>query len=154
VTGANGNSGEWGHNPLPWMTPEEFPGPPCYCGRNGCIEQFVSGTGLSADHQRMTGERLAPPEIAQRAADGGLECTGALTRCEGRLARALAHVMNLLDPHVIVLGGGLSNISRFYTSVPKLWLGFAYGDTARTRLVRAEHGDSSGVRGAAWLWDA
>jgi fructokinase len=153
VGGANRGAGEWGHNPLPWMTPQEFPGPRCYCGRSGCIERFVSGPALTADHERATRVQLAPAEIAARAAAGDEPCAQSLARLESRLARALAHVINLLDPDVIVLGGGLSNIKRLYTTVPGLWSAHTYSGTARTRLVQAMHGDASGVRGAAQLWD-
>jgi fructokinase len=154
VGGANRGAGEWGHNPLPWMAPAEYPGPRCYCGRNGCIEFFVSGPALAADHERATGMRLAPASIAERAADGDAACAGSLARLENRLARALAHVINLLDPDVIVLGGGLSNIERLYSAVPELWGAHNYTTALATRLVRAAHGDASGVRGAARLWDA
>lgn len=152
--GANGGAAEWGHNPLPWMTPEEYPGPRCYCGRNGCIEFFVSGPALAADHERATGMPLAPAEIAARAATGDPACASSLARLENRLARALAHVINLLDPDVIVLGGGLSNIDRLYAAVPELWGAHLYAASVETRLLRAAHGDASGVRGAARLWDA
>jgi len=150
--GANGIGGEWGHNPLPWMEPGEFPGPPCYCGRAGCIERFVSGPALVADHQRVEGERLEPAAIASHAAAGDAGCARSLARLEDRLARAFAHVINLLDPEVIVLGGGLSKIERIYANVPRAWGQFIYSDAAATRLVRAAHGDASGVRGAARLW--
>lgn len=153
VSGANRSAGEWGHNPLPWMTPEEFPGPRCYCGRSGCIERFVSGPALAADHERTTRARLMPAEIAAGAAAGDAPCAQSLARLESRLARALAHVINLLDPDVIVLGGGLSNVVRLYAAVPGLWSAHTYSDAVRTRLVRAAHGDASGVRGAAQLWE-
>jgi fructokinase len=151
--GANAIGGEWGHNPLPWMAPDEYPGPRCYCGRSGCIERFVSGPALAADHASATGQHLEPAAIAARAADGDRECAQTLQRYERRLARALAHVINLLDPDVIVLGGGLSQIPSLYANVPGLWTQYAYSDTVDTSLVRAAHGDASGVRGAAWLWD-
>ena len=153
-SGANTSAGEWGHNPLPWMRPGEFPGPRCSCGRVGCIEQFVSGTALAADHERSTGTALPPPEIAARAARGDVSCETSMARLEDRLARALAHVINLLDPEVIVVGGGLSALDRLYANVPRLWQGFAYAPEPRTRLARALHGDASGVRGAAMLWSA
>lgn len=153
VGGANRSAGEWGHNPLPWMTPQEFPGPRCNCGRNGCIERFVSGPALARDHERATGLRLAPAAISSRAAAGDRDCAQSLARLEERLARALAHVINLLDPDVIVLGGGLSNIDRLYTAIPGMWLPHVYAASIQTRLVRAAHGDASGVRGAARLWD-
>jgi len=153
VKGANAIAGEWGHNPLPWMTPEEFPGPRCYCGRPGCIERFVSGPALTEDHLRATGERMAPADIAARAAAGDAACAAALKRHAGRLARALAHVINLLDPDIIVLGGGLSNFEHLYEAVPRLWSRFVYADSVATALARAVHGDASGVRGAARLWE-
>ena len=151
LSGPNAITGEWGHNPLPWSTPEELPGPPCYCGKNGCIETFLSGPGLAGDHQRTTGGRLTPPGIAALAEQGDPAAEATLDRYEGRLARALAGVINMLDPHVIVLGGGLSNLTRLYANVPRLWGRFVFSDTVATRLVQARHGDSSGVRGAAWL---
>ncbi len=147
LTGANAIAGEWGHNPLPWPQAEELPGPTCYCGRAGCIETFLSGPGLAAEHFRRTGQQLKAEEIAvSPAGDATLE------RYAERLARALASVINLLDPEVIVLGGGLSNIDRLYRRVPQLWDGYVFSDSLTTRLVRNRHGDSSGVRGAAWLW--
>jgi len=152
LRGANAIAGEWGHNPLPWMTPEEFPGPRCYCGRAGCIERFVSGPALAADHAAIAGTQLEPAEIAARAEAGDPDCAGSMRRYERRLARALAHVINLLDPDAIVLGGGLSNVGSLYESVPRLWTDFVYSDRVDTSLVRAAHGDTSGVRGAAWLW--
>ncbi len=152
VSGANRLAGEWGHNPLPWMTQEEFPGPLCYCGRTGCIERFVSGPALADDHARATGIRLEPAQIAARALAGENACVRTLDRYERRLARALAHVINLLDPDVIVIGGGLSAIERLYANVPRLWSEYVYADAVETALVPAMHGDSSGVRGAARLW--
>ena len=150
--GANAIGGEWGHNPLPWMTPDEYPGPGCYCGRSGCIERFVSGPALAADHASATGQHLEPAAIAARSGDGERDCAQTLRRYERRLARALAHVINLLDPDVIVLGGGLSRIPSLYANVPRLWAEYVYTDFVDTSLVRAAHGDASGVRGAAWLW--
>ena len=150
--GASGFAGEWGHNPLPWMTPQEFPGPRCYCGRCGCIERFISGPALAADHEITAGVRLAPEEIAARAEAGDAACTRSLARFEARVARALAHVINILDPDIIVLGGGLSKIDRIYARVPAQWDAYVYSRGAATRLVRPAHGDSSGVRGAARLW--
>lgn len=154
LSGANASAGEWGHNPLPWMTAEEFPGPRCSCGRLGCIEQFVSGTALAADHLRVTGEKLDARALAAGAAAGSAACEATLRRFEDRLARALAHVINLLDPELIVLGGGVSAIERIYRSVPRLWEAHVYAPSPRTRLVPAAHGDASGVRGAAMLWPA
>lgn len=152
LTGANASAGEWGHNPLPWMRPEEFPGPRCSCGRLGCIEQFVSGPALEADHLRVTGKALDSRAIAAGAAAGDAACEATLQRFEDRLARALALVINLLDPEVIVLGGGLSSLTRIYASVPRAWGAFAFAPRPVTRLVPAAHGASSGVFGAARLW--
>jgi fructokinase len=152
VTGPNGIAGEWGHNPLPWPTDEERPGPACYCGRRGCIETFLSGPGLQADFERHTGQRRDPAAIAATAQSGDGPACAALARYEDRMARALAGVVNVLDPDVIVLGGGMSNIAHLYEAVPRLWTPFVFSDTVSTRMVRARHGDASGVRGAAWLW--
>ena len=153
IAGANGISGEWGHNPLPWMEPAEYPGPDCYCGRRGCIERFVSGPALSGDHERIEGERLEPALIAERAAGGDARCARTLDRYVRRLARALAHVINLVDPDIVVVGGGLSRIDGLFDAVPRIWTRFVYSDSVATRLVRAAHGDASGVRGAALLWE-
>jgi fructokinase len=153
LVGANASAGEWGHNPLPWMTAEEFPGPRCSCGRLGCIEQFVSGSALTADHARVTGRTLKARAIAEGAARGEADCEATLRRFEDRLGRAFAHIINLLDPDVIVVGGGLSALERIYQSVPKAWQGHAYPKQPATRLVRAAHGAASGVRGAAFLWE-
>jgi len=157
VTGANGIAGEWGHNPLPWPDQEERPGPPCYCGKHGCIETFLSGPAMTADHERRTGARMLPRDIARSAERGDSAALATMTRYERRMARALASVINVLDPHVIVLGGGMSNIDRLYDTVPALWADYVFAATGstpdvRTRLARAAHGDASGVRGAAWLW--
>jgi fructokinase len=151
-TGPNAIAGEWGHNPLPWPGPDERPGPACYCGQTGCIETFLSGPGLTLDHARATGERLDPAGIAARAARGDDPAETSLRRYEERMARALASVINILDPDVIVLGGGMSNLDRLYTRVPALWSRFVFSDRVDTRLLPPLHGDSSGVRGAAWLW--
>jgi len=145
LTGPNAIAGEWGHNPLPLPTDADLPLPSCYCGRFGCIETYLSGTGLARDHQQITGARLAPEEIVSLQGES-------LRRYEERLARALATVINLLDPDVIVLGGGMSNIERLYGEVPRLWGRHVFSDRVTTRLARHAHGDSSGVRGAAWLW--
>jgi fructokinase len=150
---ANGLGGEWGHNPLPWMQPGEFPGPECYCGRRGCIEQFVSGPALAAAHAEAAGTTLEPAAICALADAGDTAARASMARYAQRLARALAHVINLLDPEVIVLGGGLSNLRMLYRRVPEFWKDFAYGGGANTPLVPAAHGDASGVRGAARLWD-
>jgi len=152
LTGPNGIAGEWGHNPLPWPADEERPGPACYCGRHGCVETFLSGPGLQADYRRYTGVELDPPAIAAAAHAGDKGARDALSRYEHRMARALASVINVLDPDVIVLGGGMSNMLELYEAVPRLWPPFVFSDTVFTRLTRARHGDASGVRGAAWLW--
>jgi len=149
IVGADAIAGEWGHNPLPAPRDDERPGPACYCGRRGCIETFLSGPALTADYDGVT----SGDEIVRRAAAGDGQAESALVRYEDRLARALATVINILDPHVIVLGGGLSNLDRLYASVPRLWTTHVFSDRVVTRLVRAKHGDSSGVRGAAWLWN-
>ncbi len=154
VHGPNAIAGEWGHNPLPAPEPGEWPGPPCYCGRTGCIETFLSGPGLARDHAEATGEAIGAPEIASRAAAGVASAEASLARYEERLARALASVINVLDPHAIVLGGGMSNVGRLYESVPRLWARRVFSDRVDTRLVPPVHGDSSGVRGAAFLWPA
>jgi predicted NBD/HSP70 family sugar kinase len=150
--GANSIAGEWGHNPLPWPQPHETPGPECYCGRTGCLETFLSGPGLARDHRSVTGENLAAEAIAASAATADAAAQ-TIARYEERLARGLASVINVVDPDVIVLGGGLSNIDSLYSAVPKLWARFVFSDTVRTKLVRNYHGDSSGVRGAALLWE-
>jgi fructokinase len=152
LDGPNGIAGEWGHNPLPWPRDDERPGPSCFCGRSGCIETFLSGPGLARDFETRTGESATPQDIVDRAAAGDAGCDAALKRYEERLARALAHVINVLDPDVIVLGGGMSNVTRLYARVPDLWKPWVFSDRVDTRLVRHTHGDSSGVRGAAWLW--
>lgn len=153
LEGPNGIAGEWGHNPLPWPRAAELPGPPCYCGKHGCIETFLSGPGLARDHGDTTNQTLSAAEIVQRAEQGDPSCSAALARYEERLARGLASVINILDPEVIVLGGGLSNIARLYRNVPRLWGDYVFSDRVDTRLVPAKYGDASGVRGAAWLWD-
>ena len=151
LVGANAIAGEWGHNPMPAPQPDELPGSPCYCGRTGCIETFLSGPGLAADHRRRTGHDLAAPEIAAAAASDP-DCRASLDRYAERLARALASVINLIDPDAIVLGGGLSAFGFLYDEVPRLWGRHIFSDTVATRLLPPAHGDSSGVRGAAWLW--
>jgi fructokinase len=181
LNGVNAIAGEWGHSPLPyyqfadrqadrastgmhpatgesllhpWPGPREIEAAPaCYCGKKGCIETWLSGPGFVADHVRYGGEELPAAEIAQLAQAGYGPCSTSLARYEERLARALAGVINLLDPDVIVLGGGMSNIARLYDTVPKLWRRYVFSDGVETRLVAPRHGDSSGVRGAAWLWD-
>lgn len=150
--GANAIAGEWGHNPLPWPRVDELPGRCCYCGRHACIETFLSGPGMAADHTLATGEQRDGEDIVAGAIAGDAGCAASLMRYEERLARSLATVINLLDPDVIVLGGGLSNVARWYETVPRLWGQHVFSDVVRTRLERHAHGDSSGVRGAAWLW--
>ena len=151
LDGPNAIAGEWGHNPLPWPRDDERPGPPCFCGHAGCVETWLSGPGIERDHLRVTGEPVRSPDIVERAANGDAACEATLVRYEERLARALAHVINILDPDVIVLGGGMSNVARLYVSVPARWGPWVFSDRVDTRLVRNVHGDSSGVRGAAWL---
>ncbi len=152
LDGPNAIAGEWGHNPLPWPRDDERPGPSCFCGRSGCIETFVSGPGLERDFLRATAEAAKSRDIVARAAIGDAACAAALARYEERLARALAHVINLLDPDVIVLGGGMSNVQGLYANVPRLWGAWVFSDRVDTQFARHVHGDSSGVRGAAWLW--
>lgn len=152
LVGPNAIAGEWGHVPLPWREPSELPGPLCYCGKYGCQETFMSGTGLERDFREATGRTLDGSAIVAAAAAGDEAAELALQRYEHRLARGLAAILNVLDPDVVVLGGGLSNLERLYTNVPKLWGAFAFSDTVTTPLVKNQHGDSSGVRGAAWLW--
>jgi len=167
LTGANGIAGEWGHNPLPWAGEDDV-WTQCYCGKRGCIETFLSGPAMADDHQRSTGTRLLPPEIVAQADAGNAAADNTLRRYEARMARALASVINVLDPDVIVLGGGMSNIARLYATVPRLWTEFVFAaqqraytpepnepnepNEPRTRLVPARYGGASGVRGAAWLW--
>ena len=153
LRGPNAIAGEWGHNPLPWIRPEwdELPGAACWCGRHGCIETWLSGVGLARDHERVTAERLSGEAIVQRAEAGEERAAATVSRYEDRLARALAHVINLLDPDVIVLGGGVSRVERLYRTVPALWNQWVFSDRVDTKLVPALHGDSSGVRGAAFL---
>ncbi len=151
LTGPNGIAGEWGHNPLPWPQADELPGPQCYCGKQGCIETFLSGPGMQQLHLRDTGIGLSTEEIVARAEEGDYACERSLQTWENRLARSLAHVINILDPDVIVLGGGMSNIERLYTNVPRIWGRWVFSDRVDTRLVKHRYGDSSGVRGAAWL---
>jgi fructokinase len=156
LVGANAIAGEWGHNPLPWPEADDEPPPECYCGKRGCIETYLSGPALAADHARRFGSTDPVPQIILRAADGDSDAVQTVDRYLSRAARALAAVINTIDPDVIVVGGGLSNIDAIYEQVPKLWDRWIFsagvGEVARTRLVRARHGDASGVRGAAWLW--
>jgi fructokinase len=150
--GPNGIAGEWGHNPLPWMLPEELPGPACYCGKHGCLETWISGTGVAQDHKRVTGRELTTREIVAAAEAGDSEAQATVDRFEDRLARGLAHVINLLDPDVVVFGGGLSKVQQLYSNLPKILPRYVFGGEAATPIVPAKFGDSSGVRGAAWLW--
>jgi fructokinase len=156
LAGPNGLAGEWGHNPLPWADAEDAGAAACYCGQTGCIETWLSGPGLARDHALRSGEALSAQQIAARMANGDAACEASLQRYESRLARALAAVINLVDPDVIVLGGGLSQIDSLYTNVPALWAQHVFSAGAaqplRTRLAKSLHGDASGVRGAAWLW--
>jgi len=152
IHGPNAIAGEWGHNPLPWPENDERPGPECYCGLRGCLETFLSGPGLRRDHFQRTGENYSPEEINAGAIANNHPCLETMERYEHRLARGLASVINVFDPEVIVLGGGLSNINRLYQAVPTLWQSWVFSDQVDTRLVPPRFGDSSGVRGAAWLW--
>jgi len=152
VDGINHIAGEWGHNPLPVFSPDDLPGTACYCGRFGCIETCLSGPALSADHYRQSNQQLSAEAIAAAAQSGDAVCQRTLNTYATRLAAALASVINILDPDVIVLGGGLSNIAELYERVPNIWQEFVFSDEVRTRLLPPKHGDSSGVRGAARLW--
>lgn len=153
LTGANAIAGEWGHNPLPLAENDDLPWPICYCGRRGCIETYLSGPALSADHLRHTGQELSAEAIDAGATAGDAACEATMQRYENRLSRALASVINLLDPQVVVLGGGLSNIQRLYRNLPGCCARHVFSDVLYTRFLPPTHGDSSGVRGAAWLWD-
>ncbi|WP_307746912.1 fructokinase [uncultured Pantoea sp.] len=153
--GGNGNAGEWGHNPLPWMDEDELryrQEVPCYCGQQGCIETFVSGTGFGIDYQRLSGVHRKGAEIVSLLAQQDPIAELAMSRYELRLAKSLAQVVNLIDPDVIVLGGGMSNVDRLYQTVPVLMKKWVFGGECETLVLKAQHGDSSGVRGAAWLW--
>ena len=153
LTGPNAIAGEWGHNPLPWPEDNERPGPDCYCGKQGCIETFLSGPGLSQDYLRQTGNNKNAQQIVALSEQGDELAETVLQTYENRMARSLAHVINILDPEVVVLGGGMSNIQRLYRNVPEIWGQYVFSDTVLTRLVAPLYGDSSGVRGAAWLWN-
>ena len=153
LSGVNRIAGEWGHNPLPYPEQETLAPPRCYCGRQGCVETWLSGPGLAADHARHGGETLTAQQIADRAEAGDAGCAATLARYHRRLAKSLAQVINIVDPAVIVLGGGISNIDSLYTAVPALWHEYIFSDRVHTQLRRNQHGDSSGVRGAAWLWN-
>lgn len=150
--GPNGVAGEWGHNPLPWPKPEESPGPACYCGKNGCMEMWVSGTGIALDYKTVTGRARTTREIVADFAAGDQAAADAVERFEDRLARGLSNVINILDPDVIVVGGGVSRLEHIYNALPKLLPKYVFGGEASTPVVQAKYGDSSGVRGAAWLW--
>ncbi|PTU32676.1 ROK family protein [Stenotrophobium rhamnosiphilum] len=154
LMGANGIAGEWSHNPLPWPRPEvnEATGTQCWCGKQSCIETWLSGVGLAEDHARVTQEKISGEEIVARAEAGDERCSATLSRYEDRLSRSLAQIINVLDPEVVVLGGGVSRVQRLYRYVPALWDEWIFSDIITTKLVPAMHGDSSGVRGAAWLW--
>lgn len=153
LNGANGIAGEWGHNPMPWPSADELPGPACYCGKHGCIETFLSGPGMAHDHELHTGQVLSSRQIVELAGQGDDDAEQSLQRYEQRMARGLAHVINILDPDVIVLGGGMGNIQRLYHNVPALWGEYVFSDVVSTKLLPPKYGDSSGVRGAAWLWN-
>jgi fructokinase len=152
LTGANLIAGEWGHNPLPWPTPDELPGPPCYCGKRGCIETYLSGPGLERDHRERTGQSLSTREIVAAAEGGDGSARESLDLYHDRLGRGLASVIDVLDPDVVVLGGGMSNLPGLADAARDAILPYAFTDTLATRVVLNRHGDSSGVRGAAWLW--
>ncbi len=152
LAGPNAIAGEWGHNPLPWPQQNELPGAACYCGKSGCIETWLSGPGLERDYQQDTGKSLSAEQIAERGGEGHVEASACLDRYVDRMARALASVINIVDPEVIVLGGGVGNMGRLYRDVPSRWGRYVFSDRVDTRLEKPLFGDSSGVRGAAWLW--
>jgi fructokinase len=152
LVGPNAVAGEWGHNPLPWPGPGELPGPPCYCGKHGCIETWLSGPGLERDHAAVAGAPAAAPEIVAGAQAGDPDAAASLDRYLDRMARSLASVINVLDPDVIVLGGGMSKIDALYPEVPRRWERYVFSDAVATPLLPPVHGDAGGVRGAAWLW--
>jgi len=154
LAGRNLIAGEWGHNPLPWPRPDELPGPACYCGKHGCIESWISGPAVAADHQRVTGHALSTPDIIAAAESGDHAALATRARLISRTARGLATVINLLDPDVIVLGGGLSNVPRIADDIATQLPAWVFSGRVHTVIVRNRHGDSSGVRGAAWLWPA
>jgi fructokinase len=152
--GLNGVGGEWGHNSLPWQSPEEYPGPSCYCGKRGCMEMWVSGTGVALDYELTTGKKKTAREIMEDFRAGEINATATVERFEDRLARGLANVINVLDPDVLVLGGGLSQVEHLYKELPKRLPEYVFGGESDTQILQAKYGDSSGVRGAAWLWPA
>lgn len=152
LLGSNAIAGEWGHNPLPWPQDSELPGPECYCGKQGCIETWLSGPGIKRDHEIHNNELTDAETLDGKARFGDFDAIETFQRYEDRMARSLAHVINILDPDVIVLGGGMGNVKRLYENVPRLWTGYIFSDEVNTKLVAPKYGDSSGVRGAAWLW--
>ena len=152
LTGVNGIAGEWGHNPLPWMSDEDFPGHECYCGKTGCIETYLSGPGFARRYNAIANTNLNPEQIMRLAQNGTNFAQQYLRAYQRRLAKSLASVINILDPDIIVLGGGMSNIASLYDSVPRSWLDYVFSPSLKTTLMPAKFGDSSGVRGAAWLW--
>lgn len=153
LLGPNSIAGEWGHNPLPWPNDDELPGAECYCGKLGCIETWLSGPGIVRDHELYNNEFIDPELLDGKARFGNEDAIETFQRYENRMARSLAHVINILDPDVIVLGGGMGNIKRLYENVPDIWGNYVFSDTVNTKLLAPLHGDSSGVRGAAWLWN-
>ena len=153
LVGPNAIAGEWGHNPLPWPQDYELPGPECYCGKHGCIETWLSGPGIVRDHELHNNAFIDAEMLDNKARFGDDDANETLQRYESRMARSLAHVINILDPDVIVLGGGMGNIKRLYKNVPDIWGDYVFSDTVKTQLLAPLHGDSSGVRGAAWLWN-
>lgn len=153
ITGANAIGGEWGHNPLPWPETGELAQTKCWCGQQGCIETFLSGPGLEYDFERSIGSVLKAEKIAALVSQGDSATEEVLVRYEHRMARSLAHIINILDPDVILLGGGMSNLKRIYTNIPKIWQQWVFSECVGTQLIPPKYGDSSGVRGAAWLWD-
>jgi fructokinase len=152
LSGRHRIAGEWGHNPLPAPLPHELPGPPCYCGRKGCLETWISGTGFARDHGQQTGQALTAEEIVQAMRRGDAAARSSYQRLLDRLGRGLAGIINILDPDIIVLGGGLSNVRELYTDLPPYIMPQLFSEVLTTPIVAAQHGDSSGVRGAAWLW--
>lgn len=153
INGPNSITGEWGHNPLPYTNNDDLNSTQCWCGKRGCIETFLSGTGFSKDYQLLTEQKITCEQIILAANSNETNAVAALSRYQERMAKSLSHVINILDPHVIVLGGGMSNIDSLYSTVPNLWKQYVFSDTVRTKFVAPVHGDSSGVRGAAWLWN-
>jgi len=153
LIGRNSIAGEWGHNPLPWPTTAELPGPECYCGQRGCIETYLSGPGLAQDYAGRSGQQLNAEQIISAAAQGNELAQESLNNYYDRLTRGLAQVINILDPDTIILGGGISNLDTLYSEIPARWENYIFSDSVETKLCKAKHGDSSGVRGAAWLWN-